>query len=287
MPYKKKDYYLDNHFNSKIFNERSKLKKLLNLAKENRYSVRELSKIFKCCKGAIFAILYKNKITIKNLGRFKRKHTYNDEFFRNINIISSYWAGFIAADGCLYKRGNRKILFIALNQRDKQHILNFLRAIKSNIIPSKIKSNNSVGFSISSDKFFDYLFKLGITPNKSLTIKKVYIPSRLISHFIRGVFDGDGSISGRDASHIQLCIAGNKPFLEFIQGYLIKRCNINKVKIYPLKGKAHRLQYTGTQILKILDFLYRGSKENTRLKRKYDKYIKFKYRFKVNNNKIN
>jgi hypothetical protein len=120
---------------------------------------------------------------------------------------------------------------------------------------------------------------MGITPNKSLTISKVSIPYTLAAHFIRGVYDGDGSLSGKDASHIQLSIAGNKPFLEWLQNILIKECRLNKVKIYPLQCKAYKLQYTGPQIFRILDFMYAYSTPETRLDRKYHKYLAFKQKF--------
>jgi len=135
----------------------------------------------------------------------------------------------------------------------------------------------------SSDKIFNSLVKLGITPNKSLRMQKLIIPNNLTNHFIRGVFDGDGSLSGKRITHVQFEIAGYKPFLKQIQDILIKNCDVNRVKIYSLnykkKGKAFRLQYTGSQIFRILDFLYKKSKNQTRLERKYKKYILFNKKF--------
>lgn len=32
-----------------------------------------------------------------------KKYSYNDNYFRTPNLENSYWAGFIAADGCVYK----------------------------------------------------------------------------------------------------------------------------------------------------------------------------------------
>ena len=120
-----------------------------------------------------------------------------------------------------------------------------------------------------------------MTPLKSLRINNLEIPSSLMSHFIRGMFDGDGSISGKKITHVQFMIAGYKPLLEQIQDVLIKACGINKIRIYPLyKSEASKLQYTGSQIFRILDFIYKDSASRTRLERKYRKYIKLKKRFK-------
>lgn len=104
------------------------------------------------------------------------------------------------------------------------------------------------------------------------------MPLSLMSHFIRGVFDGDGWINGKKITHIQFGIAGHKPFLQQIQNVLIRRCSISRVKLYPLppSGKVYKLQYTGSQIFRILDFLYEKLSYQTRWDRKYNKNVRIK-----------
>ena len=184
----------------------------------------------------------------------------------------------------IFKRKTRKSFYIGLRRSDINHLKKFRKAINSNAKISYVKSNNSVRLGIySSERFFNSLVKLGITPNKSLRIRKIIIPNNLINHFIRGIFDGDGSISGKKITHVQFQIAGYKPLLKQIQEILIKKCDVNRVKIYPLnykkKGKALRLQYTGSQIFRILNFLYKKSTNQTRLERKYKKYLMLKKKF--------
>jgi hypothetical protein len=191
-----------------------------------------------------------------------------------------YWAGFIAADGVLSNRD--KNLSITLNKGDIKHLYKFIKAVKSNAHVGCIKSNNSARVNLYSKPLFNSLIKLGITPNKSLSITNVSLPRSLMSHFIRGVFDGDGWINGKRITHVQFGIAGNRPFLHQIQNTLVKRCNVNRVELYPLPGKAYKLQYTGSQIFKILDFLYKNSSNRTRLERKYQKMLELK-KFKLNN----
>ena len=125
------------------------------------------------------------------------------------------------------------------------------------------------------------LLSYGVTPNKSLTIKRVNVPQQSMSHFIRGVYDGDGSISGNKRRNLQLAIAGNKPFLKQIQEILVKECDLNEVGIYPLKSRAYKLQYTGIQIFRILNFIYKNSNSTMRLNRKYEKFLYFKKKYKV------
>lgn len=285
MPYKSKEYYLNNpEINSKIFNNSSKILKLKQLAKTQKYSLKELAKKFNCGSAAVSYVLYKNKIIPQNKGRFKKTKFQNDSFFNKLNELSAYWAGFIAADGNLFLKN--KLISIGLSLKDISHIKKFKLAIKSNAAISIVKSNNSARICFRSEKIYEDLEKMGIGPNKSLTISIVKVPENLINHFIRGVYDGDGSVSDFGRSRLQLCIVGNKPFLEYLQRYLVEKVKINKVKIYDLtRCKAKRLQYTGIQILKILDFIYKNSAKNTRLERKYKKYLQLKEKYTIKNYK--
>jgi|GEM_PF-2373088 len=267
------------NFGAKVFCDNSKLEELLSLARTGKFSVRELTGIFKCGKTTLFGIFGKNHISIPNKGRFPKIYHCNDSFFREINEFSAYWLGFIAADGTLSWRD--KNLALVLNAGDKGHLEKFLDCLNSNVKISYVLSNNSVGIRIYSKEIFSSLVRLGITPNKSLRMGNVFIPSHFSSHFIRGLFDGDGSLSGKRITHVQLQIAGYKPLLAKVQNILITKCGVRKVKIYPLTGenKAFRLQYTGSQIFKILDFLYEDSSDLIRLDRKYQKYLDFKRKF--------
>ncbi len=270
------------NYQSKVFDSEHKIRRLIKLANTNAFSAPRLAKFFNCNKKTIFRILKENKITLPNLGRFKKKIYVNDNFFTKLNSVSAYWAGFIAADGVLSNRD--KNLSIALNKRDVKHLYKFIKAVKSNAHVGCIKSNNSAHVNLYSKPLYNSLLKLGITPNKSLTIKYVKIPLSLMPHFIRGTFDGDGWISGKKVTHIQFGIAGNRPFLQQIQDILIKRCHINRVKLYPLSqgGKAYKLQYTGSQIFRILNFLYKKSSYQIRLDRKYQKMLELKRKFGIN-----
>lgn len=254
------------------------IKRISDLAKTKKYSVPYLAKKFHCDRKTIFRILRKADIHVPNLGKFERKIDCNDDFFSRLDKKSAYWLGFIAADGTLSYRDN--MVSIGLNKKDRNHLLKFKKAIGTNAKVSSLKSNNSVKISIYSRSLLLSLVKRGITPNKSLNIEKVDVPPRLLTHFIRGVFDGDGTLSGRDRSHIQFSIAGNSVFLEQIQYFLVKNVGVNKTKLYKLAtGKARKIQYTGSQVFKILDRLYDGSASQTRLERKYKKYLDYRNRF--------
>jgi len=280
------------NYGAKVFDDEGKINRLFKLARDNKHSSTQLAQIFGCGKTTIFGVLNKFEISLANSGKFKRKYYPAENFFIKLTPKSTYWAGFIVADGCLYsKNGKNKVLSIGLSKIDLHHLINFQKAIKNKSKVSYIKSNNSVSVRTCSIAIFDSLISLGIVPNKSFKMGEVKIPDKFMSHFIRGVFDGDGSLSGKKVTHLQVSIAGHVPLLRQIQNVFIKKCGVRKVSLYPASYTdvctISRLQYTGSQIFRILSFLYKNSTEQTRLKRKYEKYIllknKFPLSFKENN----
>ncbi len=260
---------------SKVFRDEAKFQKLVELAKSDKYSGPKLAEHFKCDQNTLLRALYEINIRLPNKTRFQKKVHCDENFFKELTPISAYWTGFIAADGNLFPPN---YVSIGLSERDETHLMKFAKAIKTDAKITHTKSNHAARIQLGFNELYNSLMDLGITPRKSLTISNVKIPEHLMSHFIRGVFDGDGSIGGSRRTNINLSIAGNKPFLEQIQDNLIKCCKINKIKIYTLtKSRAHRIQYTGApQVFRILRYLYKDSTSATRLDRKYETAMRIK-----------
>lgn len=126
------------------------------------------------------------------------KYNYDRSYFKTIDTEEkAYWLGFIAADGNVAAKMNN--MRINLNIIDKNHLEKFRKSINGNQpIKENIREKNySVYIDMNSQEVCKDLEKYGITPKKSLTldIKIELIPENLINHFIRGYFDGDGSIN--------------------------------------------------------------------------------------------
>ncbi len=132
--------------------------------------------------------------------------TINNNYFDKIdNEEKAYWLGFMYADGYIRQRGDNSWL-ISLCQNEKSVLEKFLKSLNSNHNIGKYVTNT--GFSIKkesiyykvtihSEKLFKSLNRLGCIPNKSLILKfptEEQVPEYLISHFIRGYFDGDGCV---------------------------------------------------------------------------------------------
>lgn len=119
----------------------------------------------------------------------------NNDAFATYTEGSCYWAGFISADGNVDSKNRVRIM---LNYDDTRHLEKFKEYIQST---HKISSNTDKyyrsSFEFASLKMCTDLYRnFLITPNKTATIEfpLPIMPSELVKHYVRGVFDGDGSL---------------------------------------------------------------------------------------------
>jgi hypothetical protein len=130
---------------------------------------------------------------------------------------------------------------------------------------------------MSSKVLRNKIIELGIKPAK--TSKERYLKcingEELDRAFIRGIFEGDGSLlvyPHRESYCFQ--IVGTKELLLEIQKRLIGYLGIQKTKLYCQNEKSNHymMRYTGKhQVYKISEWIYRDNPKN-RLERKYLKY---------------
>jgi hypothetical protein len=155
------------------------------------------------CQFCGNTFILKNKAYEKRgAGRFcsrtcgTRKFRFDEKFFDIIDTEEkAYWLGFLYADGS--QNGNQ--FQICLKIDDKEHLEKFRSIIRAqHAIKEIIKTNHKKGtaalFQISSKYFCDTLQKQGCIKNKTFVVKFPILPTNLQNHFIRGVFDGDGTI---------------------------------------------------------------------------------------------
>lgn len=108
----------------------------------------------------------------------------------------AYALGLIATDGCLYGHGRH----VNFTSKDLAQVETFRRclgidnkvSLKSNGI-SKVKKYYYVQF--GDVLFCRWLVSLGITGAKSKTLGPVKIPIVYYADFLRGCFDGDGTVT--------------------------------------------------------------------------------------------
>jgi len=120
--------------------------------------------------------------------------TLNQDFFKTWSSEMAYVLGFFVADGNMIKN-KRGAHFIAFYRTDKDIIekIKFLLKSSHKISAKDRRIENpkwklAYQLQIGSKEVFDDLTKLGMTPNKSLTIRMPKVPIQFLSHFLRGYF---------------------------------------------------------------------------------------------------
>lgn len=131
-----------------------------------------------------------------------KKYPVNLHFFNTWSPEMAYVLGFIAADGNICHSGRTHTLHIACDDADVIEKIKGLLKYEGKI-HKKIRSNGKISYSlrICDPIIFKSLQKLNITERKSLTFTPPKIPKNLVRHFIRGYFDGDGSVSVRNIKY--------------------------------------------------------------------------------------
>lgn len=214
---------------------------------------------------------------LKNSGINIIDRNYNEDIkhscFKNIaSEEQAYWLGFLYADGYVSGDSNK----IELCLKDKEHVEKFCDFI--NINKEKVKQKIAFGkpyyrIGIRSKEMHLDLIKNGCTPRKSLTLKypnSEILPENLTNHFVRGYFDGDGSLgiySNKGRVSPQFSIISTKEFLDEIK----YKYNLPENK-YMRDGKAYCYQTTAYEHVKRFAMsLYKNA--NIYLDRKYKIYV--------------
>lgn len=252
-------------------------------------SLRKVGVKFNCSPEGVANILYNSGYKINELIRY----FCNDDLFKEETEKSFYWAGFLAADGCvkISKKGHHS-LSLGLSLKDKNHVekfkndINFDGKIHDFIVKSNKRNKNwndsfKSELTISSKIIFDDLAKFNIVPRKSLiyTFPEWLVDHPLVNHFMRGYFDGDGSFykmlgKNKKTEQEYFSLRGTSEFLTVFRSILEKYCDI-KIREKPIRINSNIgvLEYGGNGILlQIRGFL---SKDMTiYLDRKWDEYVK-------------
>lgn len=227
--------------------------------------------------------LLENHIKIRNFSEAaalsnqnRRKYNVNDYYFDKENSNTAYYLGFLAADGTVSKDGNQ--VKIGLSSVDKD----FLEQMRKNLSIEKeiFTYETSNGFEVSELRFTsarikNKLAEYNIVPRKTYTFSfPTNLNRKYWIDFIRGYFDGDGSISsaGPNAIRFQIC-AHRKEVLQPIIDFFYEEYNIPKVNIQTAnkeKNPLYYFQYSTNATREIYKKLY--TPNCICLKRKYDKY---------------
>ncbi len=242
----------------------------------------QVAEKIKCSQTCVLNCLKENNICRRPTSSYNTKYITNLNFFNKIdNEEKAYFLGLLYADGNNYVRGRHSYeVSIKLKAEDK-YILEKLRdylcpRMKLKKVIDKRTNNLHYLLKINNKELSDQLTKLGCVPSKSLLLTFPVIEERLINHFIRGYFDGDGSLYGKKPKkngHIDYSwqITSTNNFCKDVNKYLCNKLQVHGTMKLSCK-KSNQITTTlsvggNKQVKKVLDWMYGGA--NLFLNRKY------------------
>lgn len=248
------------------------------------YSCNELAKHLGKTRSAV-------QLKARRLGLSKKsRYSYNRRFFKEIcTPVQAYWLGFMYADGWVTKEKGKPSTYsvgLELSIRDQTHLKNFNKDIDGNVdITTRHRTSRYHGKTIAGDicvlrlycsDMAKDLISHGCCLNKT-AVKQAPsgVPGELMRDFIRGYFDGNGSISyhigkkgGRRYPRASIA-TGSANFAEWLSSYLLNIGFGNAT--YADGDNAYKIQIAATDFKQFLDFMYSDSSRY--LDRKYKQYL--------------
>lgn len=216
-----------------------------------------------------------------------KQYHCNEHYFDIIDCeTKAYWLGLLYSDGNISKKNH--CVSIGLIAEDEELLKRFNQDIQNTRpivdIEYCTKSGNKhikKHLAISSKLLSDRLTKLGCVQAKSLILEfptEDQVPKHLLRHWLRGMWDGDGSsslwycknsnntvrMSANLTSTYDVCIKVK----EYLDEELNLNCIINIPNIY--KNTAGVNIYSCKNVIKFYSWLYNNS--SIYMKRKFDKF---------------
>lgn len=206
----------------------------------------------------------------------------DETVFETYSQGSCYWAGFLAADGCIDINGTVRI---ELAGKDKEHVSKFKLFCKSehNISHNTAKDSYKVGFcsqKIKDDLYYNY----SLTVDKTHNLILPTLDASQYPHYVRGFFDGDGCITeffnNRPMASIRVFLtSGSLSYLEELLELLRNLKAVSGGSIQKKAANCWHIQLGVKDATSFLHWIYQDAE--VYLDRKYDKYVNII----VNNNR--
>lgn len=277
---------------------------------DNKLSLSEIGKRFNVDRTVVFGYMKRHKISTRNKSQARKLaadegrlsvtlYEVNEKFFSEWTPKMSWVLGYIYTDGNIHPQAQGTYC-LSIPSKDLSLLHNIKKAMNSTHPIKKMEQNKRFLYKlfITRPQINNDLLRLGITPRKSLTISFPNVPDNFLPHFIRGVFDGDGSVFFEPSRKIPLrvsstngsvsfvprsnksplrvsFVSGSKQFITSLENILHSNAGLSKRTIYEhhAKNTSYYIRYGHKDCLKFFDYIYDGADESIRLERKYQKFI--------------
>lgn len=242
---------------------------------KNGEKTKNIANLYNVNSATILNVLHKNNIPIRDNNWEQKKYKLNIHYFDKIDTEDkAYFLGLLYADGC----NSGENIQISLSGKDSE-ILNKISnnfyfnerpLLKEELSKKNINHQDRFTLVISDQNILKSFEKWGIVRDKTFRLDyPEFLNDDLFNHFLRGCFDGDGSVFLSE-EYINVSIVGYKELLEKLKNKIENILNI-KLNLYPNEknDKTHELKTSNMLYVKhMYDFMYKNS--NYYLNRKHD-----------------
>lgn len=253
-----------------------------------------LAKQYGISNVAISGLLKRHGISVNNnQSTLQRKYPLNEHYFDIIDTeAKAYFLGLLYADG--YNHETRGNIALTLQEKDTDILDTFSSELETTRPLQFIQRNNPkwkdcYRLAISSKWMSTKLKQCGCHQKKSFTLQfpnTKIVPEHLLKHFIRGYFDGDGSLIMYQAmgkykgipkypyTVVKVGIVSTLGFTKQLQSVIEKYLGITSYISIRHKNRTNttrQLTINGKQqVLKFLNWLYQEA--TIYFERKHSKY---------------
>ena len=227
-------------------------------------------------KRVISSFIYHNKLKPKKLSREEvsriqsqksRLYHINQDFFKTWSHDMAYIFGLWCADGCIY--GGR-MFDITLHAKDKYILKRIAEKLDYEGELYDYVDRQASRINFSCVVIYNDILALGGTEQKSLTLKFPYVPKEYMHDFIRGYFDGDGSVMLLKHKRVNSAFtSGSKVFLDELHKILKIEAGIIGGSYDP---SSKSLRFGKRDTLRLGQYMYQDNPELflLRKKKKFD-----------------
>jgi hypothetical protein len=217
-----------------------------------------------------------------------QKLEVDETFFSSSSAEMAWVLGIIYADGNLFFDEKRNLAQLSISQKEPELLEKVKALMKCNVklvyTPRREFNTGAAGelyrFAVRNHKLYSDLLALGLKPNKSLNVSFPNIPPEHVRHFVRGCWDGDGSVYIDKARDIIVAsfVSGS---LSFIKGILseLETAGLKKrtlyINTYGRKNPSYSFKFQGSQSIELYHYLYNGVPREQFLERKHSVFKKF------------
>ena len=249
----------------------------------NNKSMRQIEKDYGVTRQSVAKFLEEKNIKTTK-GNHHRLYTHDYDYFEKIDTEEkAYWLGFMFADGYIVDYSNKygeDKFGITLHSKDISSLEAFKKSIHATNPITDVSHDGRTlrRIIMSSQKTVNDLISHGCVKQKSLILQPpIGVPDELLHHFIRGFFDGDGSLYWNKSAFTahktwetpsySINFTSTKQMIEWLieiagEGHISKENRREKTYYFKLDGNK--------KVRRFCDYMYKNA--TIFMERKYNLY---------------